>query len=164
MPEIGAVFERLNVLEPPFNVPAVLVQVPVKVCVNEVPRFKVPPVPLIVKPAPFTFPVNVAVPAVLVIDTVPVVVKSSIFCGVIVPAIVIPPAPLVSVPAFIKSPLNVIRFAPGVSIAPVFIFNGTLLVLFPITTTPGVVIAPLFFIIIPPVATNGEIHSSVVAV
>jgi hypothetical protein len=39
-------------------------------------KFKVPPVPLIVNPPPFTLPVNVAVPAVFNILTVPVVVKA----------------------------------------------------------------------------------------
>jgi hypothetical protein len=38
-------------------------------------KFKVPPVPLIVNPPPFTLPVNVAVPAVFNILTV-VVVKA----------------------------------------------------------------------------------------
>ena len=38
-------------------------------------------------------------------------------------------------------------------------FNGTL-VLLPICTAPGVVIAPVPLMIIPPVATNGVIHSS----
>jgi hypothetical protein len=49
--------------------------VPEKVCVPET-KFKVPPVPLIVNPPPFTLPVNVAVPAVFNILTVPVVVKA----------------------------------------------------------------------------------------
>jgi hypothetical protein len=48
--------------------------VPEKVCVPET-KFKVPPVPLIVNPPPFTLPVN-AVPAVFNILTVPVVVKA----------------------------------------------------------------------------------------
>ena len=48
------------------------------------PRLSVPPEPLIVSPAPLTFPVaeptpvNVAVPADLVMDTVPVVVNPPI--------------------------------------------------------------------------------------
>jgi hypothetical protein len=48
--------------------------VPEKVCVPET-KFKVPPVPLIVNP-PFTYTLNVAVPAVFNILTVPVVVKA----------------------------------------------------------------------------------------
>jgi hypothetical protein len=49
----------LNKLEPQLIVPAVLVHVPEKVCTQT--KFKVPPVPLIVNPPPFTLPVNVAV-------------------------------------------------------------------------------------------------------
>ena len=50
-----------NVLVPPFNVPAVLAQTPLNVCVNPVPKFNVPPGVFIINPAPFTFPVKVAV-------------------------------------------------------------------------------------------------------
>ena len=153
----------LRILLPPFNVPAVRVTIPVKVWVSAVPRFKVPPVPLMVSGPPLTLPCKVAVPEVLVNVTLPVVVKPAIDCVDTVPAIVIPPDPLVKVPALIKSPSRVIRFAPGVKVAPLLIFKGTL-VLFPIWTAPGVVIAPVFLIIIPPEATNGVIHSSVVAV
>ena len=74
-----------------------------------------------------------------------------------------PPDPLVKVPAVVKSPSRVIRLAPGVKVAPLLIFNGTL-ELFPIWTTPGVVMAPVFLMIIPPEAINGVIHSLVVAV
>ena len=63
VPEKGVRLDKDIVLEPPFNVPAVLVHAPEKVCDNPAPKFKVPPVPLIVKPAPFIFPVKVAVPA-----------------------------------------------------------------------------------------------------
>ena len=64
----------LRELLPPFKLPAVSVTTPVKVCVSPTPMFNVPPVPLMVNPAPLVFPVNVAVPPVLVIETVPVVV------------------------------------------------------------------------------------------
>ena len=121
----------LRILLPPFNVPAVNVTTPVKVCVKAVPKFRVAPEPLIVKGPPFTFPCKVAVPEVFESRTEPVVVKPPIDCVATVPAIVTPPAPLVKVPEFIKSPSRVIRLAPGVKVAPLLIFNGTL-VLFPI--------------------------------
>lgn len=54
----------LSVLEPPFNVPAVIVIAPVKVWLRLVPRFRFPPAPFIVRPAPLIFPVNVVLPAV----------------------------------------------------------------------------------------------------
>ncbi len=88
-----------NMLEPPFKVPAVRATLPVNVCVKLTPRLSVPPVPLMVNPAPFTLPVvdpeavNVAVPAVLVIDTVPVVVKPPMVFVTNVPEIVTPPDP-----------------------------------------------------------------------
>ena len=57
----------LSMLEPPFKVPFVKVTLPVKLCVKPVPRFSVPPMPLIVSGPPFMLPVKVAVPAVFVI-------------------------------------------------------------------------------------------------
>ena len=64
--------------DPPASVPAVLVQVPLKVCVNpEAPRFNVPPVPLIIRLVPITPPVKVAVPPVLLIVIRPAVAKPS---------------------------------------------------------------------------------------
>ena len=69
-----------RILDPPFKVPAVSVITSVKVCVNGVPasRIKVPAGPLMVSPAPFIFPVKVAVPPVLDIVTVPNVLKAPI--------------------------------------------------------------------------------------
>ncbi len=95
-----------SVLELPRSAPLVLVQAPVKVCVKPAPRFRVPPEPLNVKAPPLTLPVNVAVPAVLVMDTVPVVVKLPMLC-VAVPAIVTPPEPLVVPPLLIRLPFKV---------------------------------------------------------
>ena len=88
-----------------FKVPAVMVQSPVKVWVKA-PRFSVPPEPFIVKAPPFTFPVKVAVPAVFVIETNPVVVKPAIDC-VPLPAMVIGDALAVNVPLLVKLPPRV---------------------------------------------------------
>ena len=98
----------LSVLLPPFSDPAVKVISPVKVCVNALPRFKVPPIPLMVSAAPFTFPVKVAVPPVLDIETVPVVVKEPIL-WVAVPEMVTPPVVPLAVPPLLT------RFPPKVS-------------------------------------------------
>lgn len=50
---VALVAFSLRMLDPPFSVPAVRVITPVKVWVNPVPRFNVPPVvPLIVRPFP----------------------------------------------------------------------------------------------------------------
>ena len=94
----------LSKLDPPFSVPLVLVHVPVKTCVKDVPRLRVPPLPLIVSPVPLILPSNVAMPPVFVIETVPVVVNPPMFCVRVVPVIVIAELPAVNVPAFIKSP------------------------------------------------------------
>ena len=75
---VALVLFSLSVLVSPFKVPAVRVTSPVNVCVKPVPKSSVPPVPLIVSPAPPTLPVNVAVPPVFVIETNPVVVKPAI--------------------------------------------------------------------------------------
>ena len=68
-----------RILELPCKVPAVLVQLPVKVCVNPPPRSSVAPGQFSMNPAPPIFPDKVAVPAVFVTETVPVVVKWAIF-------------------------------------------------------------------------------------
>ena len=101
---VALVAFSFKVLEPPFKVPAVKVTTPLKVCVRLAPRFNVPPDPLMVNPAPFTLPVKVVVPAVLVNETVPVVVNPVMLWADVVPAIVIPPDPLVKVPALVKLP------------------------------------------------------------
>ena len=89
---------------PPFKTPAVRVTIPVNVWVIPIPKFNVPPEPLIVNALPLIFPNIVAVPAVLVNVTFPVVVKLPIDCIEVVPPIVIPPEPLVIVPLLIKFP------------------------------------------------------------
>ena len=98
------IFKRL---EPPFNVPFVLVHAPVNVCVKPEPRLRVPPIPLIVNPPPLTLPVNVAVPVVFVIDTKPVVLNPLMFCATMVFAITIGELPAVKVPPFTKLPPKV---------------------------------------------------------
>ena len=80
---------KLTVLVPPSRVPVLLVHVPEKVCVSPDPKTSVPPFPLIIRLAPLTFPVNVALPEVLVIDIRPVVVMPSMLCAPSVPANVI---------------------------------------------------------------------------
>ena len=69
---------NVMLLVPPSRVPLVLVHVPLKVCDNPLPRFRVPPNPFIFSPAPDTLPVKVAVPLVFVIETSPIVVKAPI--------------------------------------------------------------------------------------
>src|ERR1035437_151984 len=95
-----------NVLEPPLRVPAVLVHVPVNVWVRPAPRLSVPPMPLIVSPPPFTLPRNVAVSAVLVMDTVPVVVNPAMLCAAPPPIVMAEPL-AVNVPLLLKLPLSV---------------------------------------------------------
>src|ERR1041385_6375268 len=75
----------LSVEEEAFNVPLVNVTVPVIVCAKEVPRFRVPPTPLIVRAPRDVFPCNVAVPEVFVMDNVPVVVNPAILGAATVP-------------------------------------------------------------------------------
>ena len=98
---------NFNVLESPSNraVPD-RDQTPEKVWVNPLPSLSVPPLPVIASPAPPTFPVKVAVAAVFVIETLPVVVNPAMFCA-IVHAMTILDAPAVNVPLFVKSPVNV---------------------------------------------------------
>ena len=84
--------------EPAFRVPAVKAMLPVKVLVNPVPRLSVPPVPLTIRLAPFTLPVKVAVPPVLVIETNPVVAKPAILWVVMAPVITMGELPAVNVP------------------------------------------------------------------
>ena len=90
-----------KILLPPFKTPAVSVTIPVKVCVNPTPKFKVPAAALIVNVPPVIFPTNVAVPEALVNVTAPVVLKSSIDCVAVVPAMVTPPVLAVKVPLFV---------------------------------------------------------------
>ena len=97
---------RFKVLEPALSVPLVIVHPPVKVCVK-LPRVSVPPTPLIVSAPPFTGPANVAIPAVFVIETVPVVVKPAMLCVSAGPARMILELPAVKVPALLKSPYKV---------------------------------------------------------
>ena len=86
------------------------------------PRFRVPPDPFIVKAAPFTFPIKVTVPAVLVKLTNPVVVNPS---TVLVPTLVPIKRTEVdaneSVPILEKLPTNDIRPAPVKDTDPVFV-------------------------------------------
>ena len=110
---------NFNTLEPPFKVPAVLVQVPVNVCVSPAPRLSVPPVPLIVSAPPFTLPVKVAVPAVLVIDTFPVVVKPAMLPEVVplsitlfAPKFKVPPPVLRRFPRMVRAPAAVVVPVP----------------------------------------------------
>ena len=86
---VALVAFSLRVLESPFKVPAERDTVPVKVCVNPTPKSSVPPFPNSVNPAAFTLLVNVAVPAVFVITTAPVVVKPAMLCATMVPEITI---------------------------------------------------------------------------
>lgn len=152
--------ERFNVLEvPPFSVPLVKVKTPVKVCDKEVPRLSVPPAPLIVNAPPLSAPVNVAVPAVLVIETVPVVVKPEMVCEVAVPLMVIFEALAVSVPFLVKLPPSVrdlLFDALVFRLAPLFMVKGTLL---PNILLPPNVISPVLAIITPPVPLNVLGHS-----
>lgn len=64
--------------DPPTNVPAVTVILPVNVCVNVVPKLTVPPVPFIVKSFTLKLLKNLAVPPVLVTLILPVVVNPAI--------------------------------------------------------------------------------------
>ena len=150
-----------NVLEPPFNVPLVRVITSEKLCVNPTPRFRVPPVPLIVNLAPFTLPANVAVPPDLVIEILPVVVKPAMLCDAIVPVIVIEDELAVNtpVPFFVKLPPNVklLLLEPSVlSEAPLLIVKGTLVLK---TLSLFSFISPVPAIITPPVAANVLSHS-----
>ncbi len=153
---VALVVFTLMILELPFSVPAVRVTLPVNVCVPE-PMSMVPPEPLMVKATPLILPEIVAVPAVLVIDTVPVVVNPETVCVVALLAMITPPEPDVKVPLIMKSPPTVSKLAPGVKVAPVLIVSGTFA--FRILAA-DIVMAPVLAIIIPPVAANGVIHSS----
>jgi len=104
-PQAVALVElSFNVLEPPFRLPAVRVTSPENVWVNPVPRFNVPPVPLIVNPAPLIEPCMVAVPAVLVMETNPVVVNPESVWVVMAPEIIIGEAFAVKIPELLKLP------------------------------------------------------------
>ena len=120
------------------------------------PRSSVPSGPLIVRPAPSTFPVNVAVPADFVINTVPVVVKEPMLC-VAVPDMVTPPVvPLTVPPLLMRSPFKVSKNDDIDRFAPLLIVSGE-----PALKTLAAlkVIVPEFEMITPPVAVNGVIHS-----
>ena len=152
-PQVAFAF---NVPEPPFNVPEVRVTLPVNVFGPE-PRLRVPaPEPAIVKAPPFIVPEIVAVPALLLRVTGPVVVNPAILCAT-APERVNPPDPLVIVPVppRIRSPPRVKRFAPGVNVAPVLIVSGM----------PSLKVLPAESVIVPPLITtplaaaNGVTHS-----
>ena len=96
------------------------------------------PLPLIVSPPPFTLPCNVAVPPVLVMDTVPVVVKPAML-WVPVPLMVIAELPAVNVPLLVKLPPSV---KPRLFVANV---EPALMVRLPFTTVaaPSVFVPPV---------------------
>jgi hypothetical protein len=102
-----------------------------------VPKFNVPPLPFIVNPAALIFPVNVAVPEVLVIDIAPVVVNWPIDWADAVPEIVTPPEPDVTVPEFEKLPCKVIKLDPGVRVEPLLMVNESR-----VNAVPRVVVPP----------------------
>jgi len=135
---VALVLFSLSVLEPPFKDPAVRVTLPVKVCVNELPRLSVPPEPLIVKPAPLTAPCSVAVPPVLVIVVRPVVVYPAMFCVAVLP-IVMAELPAVNAPLFVKSPLNVMELLAVASVVVLLIVSAPLKV------------RPVAIVVVPPV-------------
>lgn len=99
---VALVAFSFKVLDPPFNVPAVSVTTPEKVCVKPTPKLSVPPEPFIVNAAPLRLPAAIATPEVLDMVTLPVVVNEPIR-WVAVPEIVTPPEP-VKVPLLIKLP------------------------------------------------------------
>jgi len=66
--------------------------------------FNVPPLPLMVRPPPLTEPCKVAVPAVLVIETKPVVVNPERDWVAIVPEIITGDALAVNTPELLKFP------------------------------------------------------------
>ena len=119
--------------------PAALFNVTALVIVNVTPVLidNVEPDAVNVKAPAFTLPVNVAVPAVFVIDIVPVVVKSSMLC-VPVPLIVMIELPGVKVPLLTKLPPNVTLKFPVVIVAPLFTVTspGALSAVFSWTVSP----------------------------
>jgi hypothetical protein len=126
------------------------------------PKFKVPVAPpIMVNPAPFTFPPKVAVPPVLVIETNPVVLKPAILWVVKISAITIGPAD-VKVPLFTKFPPRVSPLVPVANFPILVIVRGldtVALVAANILAAVSVIkLIPL--IITPPEAVKGEIHSS----
>jgi len=149
-----------RVLELPRRAPVVRVQDPEKVWVSPAPRSNVPPDPFNVKPAPPTFPVNIAVPPVLIIETSPVVLNPPMFWVAVVPPKLTGAVPASHAVALLlmKSPSNVIALPAVTSFAPDIIFNGTL-VLLPSCLAPLRVIVPVPLITTPPSAVNGVGHS-----
>ena len=117
-----------------------------------------PPIPLIVNVPPLTLPAKVAVPAVLVMETAPVVVKPAMLCATIVFAMTIDELPAVKVPPLLtKSPPRVNwRFAVA-SVAPLLMVRGTPALK---TSAEFKVILPVFSMVTPPVAVNGVRHSA----
>ena len=71
------------------------------------PVLKVPPLPFSTTGPVDKGPVNVAVPEVFVMDTVPAVVKPAMLCDTIVPEIVIGEAFALNIPPFTKLPPSV---------------------------------------------------------
>ena len=140
-----------------MSVPAVLVRFPVKVCVKAIPKFKEPEVPLIVNPEPLTLPVRVAVPEAFVIETNPVVVNPAMLWTDIVLSIIIGELPAVKVPLFTKLPPKFTWRFPVAIVAPLAIVKGA----FELNTLAAfIVMIPVLIVVTPPVAANGEIHST----
>lgn len=148
-----------RVLLPPFKIaPAEIATVADVVCVNEVPRFNVPPDPVQEMPAQFTFPVKVAVPDVFVLDTSPVVTKPPIVCEAIVPTMGIAEDPkftLALVFKLAKLPLPMVMVpVPVTVIVPVAEFvtlppAETVILPVPIVTVPLLVNVPVVIMILP---------------
>ena len=110
-----------------------------------------------VKEPPFTFPVKVAVPPVLVIETAPVVVNPAILCAA-VPANTIGELPALKTPELlIKSPPKVTWKLPVFNVAPLLIVSGTEVLK---TSAEFMVTDPaVFAMITPPDPANGLGHS-----
>jgi len=144
----------------------VLVQLPVKVCERpDPPRFSVPPVPLIIRLVPFTLPVNVAVPPVLVIVISPAVANPSMLCEANVPVKVIfelpacnpreepEPAGLNKLPFRVRLSLLVISVAPEAIVRFTAVFE-------PIILAPFRLTAPVPLIVTPPSPVKVPGHSA----
>ena len=113
----------------PKSVPLVKVRLLVNV-LGPAPRSSVPPDPFIVRPPPVTLPVKRAVPAVLIIETRPVVRNGPMFCAA-PPAMITVELPPENVPLLIKSPKNVRPKLAVARVDPEVIFKGTLNEAFP---------------------------------
>lgn len=142
----------LMVLEPPFNVPAVSVIAPVKVCVKPVPKFSVPPVPLIVSAAALKLFCNVAVPAVLVMVILPVVVKPAML-WVVVPVKIMLDVDPVKVPRVtVIFPVKVwVNPAPKLKVPPLpFNTKSLALKLLESVAVPAVLVMLIFPVVVIP--------------